>query len=246
MFSGSRSVVFCFCYNGFMRQNIEQPFIQTLLEVPAIWIVSDIGYNLLLPILGIGSSDDNHPFLITAYYVFWIAVVLINFWGFYKQWKAIDVRPSMFMLVLFGIFGIILYLLYILPFFPPIHWASSWKPPSALLLTASQWYFLPLTIEIALQQLLVAAMVLAFNAQKFSLQTISYWSAGLFGSIHLLLVFNGSSFAYVAVFTVSAIVAGFIFPYLLLRVRNGFIYTYFLHWGFYAVVTVLARVLLVA
>jgi hypothetical protein len=154
----------------------------------------------------------------------------------------VELRRSLFVIMSLGSTGIFLYITYILPIFPPIHWAIDWVPPSELL-TASPWYFLPKSVEIGLQQLLVAAMILVFDRQEMSLQRISWWSAVLFGSIHLLLVFGGSSIGYVAVFTVSAVVAGFVFPYLMLRVRNGFMYSFFIHWGFYAVVIVLARVL---
>jgi hypothetical protein len=135
------------------------------------------------------------------------------------------------------------YLAYVLPLFPAIHWVNRFEPPPELLI-ASPWYFLPKSIEIALQQLLVAALVLSFDARKFALRDIAQWTAVLFGGVHLLLIF-GESFAYTVFFVFCASIAGYIFPYLLLRVRNGFIYSYSLHWAFYAIVIVLVRVLYV-
>ena len=215
---------------------------KVLVEIIAIWIVSDLGYYILASISGAGSGYSTHPFLLTASYIFWIGITFYTFFEFYKGWKVVEVRPSLFVTMCLGSIGIFLYLIYILPIFPPIHWAFGWVPPSELL-TASPWYFLPKSVEIGLQQLLVAAMILVFDKQKMSLRNISYWSAALFGSIHLLLVFGGSSIGYVALFTTAATVAGFVFPYLMLRVRNGFMYSFFIHWAFYAVVIVLARML---
>jgi len=85
-------------------------------------------------------------------------------------------------------------------------------------------------------------MVLALDMRKLALKQIALWSAMLFGGMHLLLVLGGYSLAYTAFFAAAATAAGYVFPYLMLRVRNGFIYSYFLHWGFYAAVIVLARV----
>jgi hypothetical protein len=93
------------------------------------------------------------------------------------------------------------------------------------------------------QQLLVLAMALTFSFQKFGARAISTWCAILFGGAHLFLIFGGESLLYVIVFTVSAFLAGFCFPYLMLRFKNGFIYSYFLHWYFYAIVIVLARLI---
>ena len=215
-----------------------------LLEIVGIWVISDIGYYSIVAFLVFGTDYSSHPFVMAWYYLFWSGIALATFWPFYKTWKMFDVRARMFVTTIVTSIAAAAYLFYILPLFPPIHWANFWEPPSELL-TASRWYFLPKSIEILLQQLLVIAMVLAFDARKFSLKAISYWSAFLFGGIHLLLVFGGSSLAYVAVFTLSATAAGFIFPYFILRVENGFIYSYFLHWGFYALVIVLARILLI-
>jgi hypothetical protein len=214
---------------------------EVLAEIVAIWVVSDIGYYILVPLIGDYSS---HPFKMGAYYLFWVGITLINFWGFYKRWGTIDVGLSTLLVILCTCIGIMYYLVYVLPLFPAIPWVGALQPPSNLLY-ASPWYFLPKSIEIGLQQLLVVAMVLAFKAEGFSVHTTARWSAVLFGSMHVLLALNGSSFVYVLVFTSAATIAGFVFPYLMLRVRNGLIYSYALHWGFYAAVIVLARVLLI-
>ena len=221
------------------------PLALVLVEIVAVWVVSDVGYYQLLSLLGIGSSYSTHPFVLGAYYLGWAGVALFIFWPLYQRWKTIDVRASMFVTTIATSILAAFYLFYVLPMFPPIHWAHAWRPPTELL-TASGWYFLPKSIEIVLQQLLVAAMVLAFEVRKFSLRAISLWSAVLFGGIHLLMVLDGSSPAYVAIFTASAVAAGLLFPYLMLRIKNGFIYSYFIHWGFYAVVVVLSRMFFTA
>jgi hypothetical protein len=215
---------------------------KVLVQIIFIWIASDLGYYILVSLLGAGSGYSKNPFILAVYYLCWVAFTVYTFFYFYKEWKVVEIRLSFFVSVFLGSIGIFLYITYILPIFPPIHWAVDWVPPSELL-TASPWYFLPKSIEIGLQQLLIAAMILVFDKQHMSIRRISSWSAGLFGSIHLLLVLGGSSIGYVALFTVSAVLAGFVFPYIMLQIRNGFLYSFFIHWSFYALVIVLARLL---
>ena len=228
-------------FEDIKEQVLEQLLVaKILLQIVAIWILSDIGFYVLTDLLGVGGSYSSHPFWLALYYLFWVGVALWTFAGFYRSRQVIEVRASTLVVGALGGAVVAGYLLFVFPLFPPIGWATLWRPPTELLY-ASGWYFLPKSIDILLQQLLIAAMVFAFNLRKLSVPAIARWSAGLFGSMHLLLVFGGSSLAYVCFFTAAAAVAGYIFPYLMLRVRNGFVYAYFLHWGFYAVVIVLIR-----
>jgi hypothetical protein len=220
----------------------KRPLFTVLFEIVALWIVSDIGYYILVPLIG---DYSTHPFKMAVYYLFWVVVTLINFWAFYRHWGTIKINVSTLGVITLACIGIALYFYYLLPLFPALPWVGALPPPSDLLY-ASSWYFLPKSIEIALQQLLIVAMVLAFHAQEFSVHTIARWSAVLFGGMHVLLALSGSSFIYVLVFTSAATVAGFIFPYLILRIRNGLIYSYMLQWGFYAVIIVAARMLLIS
>ena len=220
----------------------ETPFLWILVEIASIWIISDIGYYVFLPVLGFGGGYNTNPIQITIYYSLWLILTIFSFWSIYSKWKVLENRWTTYIIVLFGSVIVALYLIYILPNFSAITWSKSWKPASELLY-ATPWYFLPKSIDIMLQQLLVTAMVLSFSFQKYNLRTISIWCAVLFGGAHLLLVFGGGGTVYVVTFTISAIIASFIFPYLILRVKNGFIYSYFLHWLFYATAIVLVRLL---
>jgi len=215
---------------------------QIIAEIGSVWIISNIAYYLFRPLLGPAGGYNGRPVEMALYYLFWVAVAGIAFQHFYNGWKAVAHRPSTYASMLFLGTLIAGYLLFILPAFPQIQWDPAVRPPSELLF-ASPWYFLPKSMEILLQQVLIAALALAFTARGFSLKTTSYWCAACFGSAHLLLVLGGASAAYVLVFTSSAVAAALVFPYLILRVRNGFVYSYFLHWAFYAVAVILTRVL---
>jgi hypothetical protein len=130
-----------------------------------------------------------------------------------------------------------LFAAYVLPSLPAITWTESWTPPEIRVATA--WYFLPKSIEILFQQLLIIALVLALSAQRYTLGRISIYCALVFGAVHILLAFGGVPIGYVIRFMGSAAAFGFMFPYLLLRVPNGLAYSYMIHWVYYATSVVL-------
>lgn len=66
----------------------------------------------------------------------------------------------------------------------------------------------------------------------------------MFGGIHILLFFGEVPLGYVFRFMGSAALFGLIFPYLILRVRNGLAYSYIAHWAYYAVSVMLPHVFL--
>jgi len=128
----------------------------------------------------------------------------------------------------------------ILPALPPFQWPAEWGTPPDLPL-ANTLYFLPKSIEILFQQLLVIALVLTLAAEGFSLRKTSIFCALMFGGVHVLLVFDQVPWSFVIRFVVLATGFGLVFPVLILRVRNGFAYAYALHWGYYALTIYLAR-----
>lgn len=222
------------------KLNLNISIFSEVIQAVSIWVISYFGYYLFLPAIGIKSSYNGSPLEITAYYVFWCFITIFAFWDLYKSWDTPINRKTAYISLFVGNVFIIFYLFYLLPKFPTAIINESWLPASEIL-SATNWYFLPKSIEIFLQQLLIVAIVLTFHYKNFSLKTISVWCAILFGGTHLLLAFGGGGFIYVSVFTIVAVVASFIFPYLILEVKNGLIYSYFLHWSFYAIVIFLTR-----
>lgn len=213
--------------------------IRTLGLVAGLWIASDVGYYLLLPALGLRRGYNAAPMEIAAYYGFCSMIAVIVFRRLFRQWATFENRLSAYILlsVSFGI--VVVFTAFLLPLLPPINWRESWEPPE--LMVATPWYFLPKSIEILFQQLLIVAAVLAFSAQQYSLRTISIVCALLFGGTHVLLAYGGMPFGYVARFIGAAMVFGFVFPYLILRLRNGFAYSYLTHWLYYAITVILAH-----
>ncbi|MFZ2523185.1 MAG: hypothetical protein WAW92_02250 [Minisyncoccia bacterium] len=218
------------------------PLIVTIFQIASIWIVSDLSYQIIKNALDVDLSYNQNPAIVTAYYLFWILVTLPAFWNIYIKWQMFKNEVLTYTSVLFILGFIATYFIYILPIFPSISWSPGWIPPSELTFS-SGWYFLPKSTEIILQQLLVSALAFSFYNAGFNLKTTRLWCAGLFGSAHLLLIFGGPSLSYAVFFTFCATVAGYIFPYFILKVKNGFMYSYMLHWTFYAVIVLLIHTL---
>ena len=220
----------------------------TLGPIAAIWTTSDLGYYLLLPALGVQASYNTGPVAITLYYVFWVGIAVITFWPAYRTWPlygawtTFGTRFTSYIVWSLSFAGCILFAAYVLPSLPPIRWKESWNPPDIAL--ATSWYFLPKSIEILFQQLLVLALVLVLSAKQYSLRKISAYCAILFGGTHILLVLGGVPTGYVIRFMIAASVFGFVFPYLLLRVPNGFAYSYIVHWLYYALSVVMPHIFL--
>ena len=51
----------------------------TILQIAAIWTVSDAGYYFLLPALGVAPNYNAGSVAVTLYYGFWIGIAVITF-----------------------------------------------------------------------------------------------------------------------------------------------------------------------
>ena len=220
----------------------------TVAQIAAIWTFSDVGYYFLLPALGVAPNYNSGPVAVTLYYAFWVGIAVITFWPLYAtwpdygRWTTFQNRFVSYAVWCLAFTGCLLFAAYVLPMLPTINWRESWTPPEVAV--ATPWYFLPKSIDILFQQLLVVALVLSLAAQEFSLRAISLCCAAAFGAAHLLLLFGGVPVGYVIRFMLSAAAFGLVFPYLILRVPNGLAYSYITHWLYYAVSVLLPHLFL--
>lgn len=218
----------------------------TLAAIAGCWIVSDLGYYLVLPALGRQASYNQDPVAISIYYLFWIGLIVILFWpiyatwGRYAPWATFGNRLASAVLwcVLYG--GGVAFAGFVVPTLSPAFWPADWGPAPDLIV-ATDSYFLPKSFDILFQQLLVLALVLTLSAQGLRLRVVSLVSAALFGGIHILLIFGGTPLVGVLRFMVAASAFGLVMPTLILRIPNGFALSYGLHWSYYAVTILMLR-----
>jgi hypothetical protein len=194
------------------------------------------------------TSYNTASVAITLYYAFWVGVAIIVFWPLYRMWtsfagwETFDNRLASLLVWSLAFGGSIAFATYILPALPQVIWTESWNPPEFI--EATPWYFLPKSIDILFQQLLIVALVISLSAQGFGLRNVTLYCAALFGGVHILLFFGDVPILYVVRFMASAAVFGLVFPYLILRVRNGLAYSYIVHWLYYAVSVMLPHIFL--
>ncbi len=211
----------------------------TLGLIGAAWLAADAGYYFALPLLTEPLSYNAAPTVIGLYYAAWIAIAVTAFRSLYRGWIPHENSIPAHGFIWTGIGALALFAVYAVPALPKIVWTETWSPPE--LMRVTPWYFLPKSIEILFQQLLIAATVFALSAHRVSIRTMSIGCALLFGASHLLLAFGGVPFGYVLRFVAAATAFGLLFPYLILRVRNGFLYSYGVHWLYYVVTIVMAH-----
>ncbi|MFN4192141.1 MAG: hypothetical protein ACK4FR_04305 [Tabrizicola sp.] len=213
----------------------------------AFWLVSDLGYYFGLPALGIGNDYNTNPMPVAAFYLFWSGLAAIVFWPLYSRWNADGPWPTWRNRVLAaaiwtGAFALALaFLHWGLPALPKASWpADLGEPPD--LLVATPAYFLPKTVEIVFQQLLVLAMIVSLSLDGLPMRTLTLFSALLFGGMHILLAFSGIPPRAVIVFLLGATLFGALLPRLILRTRFGLGVAFALHWTFYAAALTQARI----
>lgn len=201
--------------------------------VAVAWSLSSVGYFGIAPLLGAQIGYNDAPVAYTAYYAAWSFAVFMVFRPFFRDfdpWGQMGrySLPAVVMIVLFSAFALL-----VLPVLPPAVWTQS-QPPVEFF-SANSWYFLPKSLEILFQQILIAVLVHALANLNMSVLRMSALIAVLFGGFHLTLAMSYPNPLYVIRYAVAATVFGAVAPWILLRVPLGFFVTYAIHWTYYAV-----------
>ena len=218
--------------------------VTTALIAALAWGLSSVGYYEIVDRLGLTVGYNDAPYLFALYYAAWTAAMVAVFHRGIPAWyrrfnppryKAAPLVP----VALVGCFALVL-----LPRLPTTEWTLPDPPPD--LLSATSLYFLPKTVEILFQQVLITALILSLRARDASLVRISLVTAALFGGFHLSMVLTVDSNGHVLVYTVAATLFGAIAPWLYMRARDGFAWAYGLHLAFYALDTTMIHLVMAA
>jgi hypothetical protein len=205
----------------------------TIVTITAAWSLASLGYYRLLGVLDAEIGYNDAPLIYSAYYAVWAALVYLVFRRSFAPWSR-SATPSGYALPL-GVIALLFtgYALFVLPHLPNTVWTREETPVEFF--SANAWYFLPKSFEILFQQVLLVALILALNALGLSIRQISVLVGVLFGAFHLSLALNSYNPLYVFRYSIAATIFGAIVPTLILKMRNGFLISYALHWGYYAV-----------
>lgn len=211
----------------------------TLALTGVIWSVSSVTYYWVLPPLDVDDGYNDAPFVFAAFYGGWVLVTYGAFGHLVPDWPS----PPKLRAYIYPAAGLITVLVaYVLLVFPSFQGAldyGSEGPHEPFVVSAA--YFLPKTVEILLQQLLIAALVLRLRAEGFALWANALIVAVLFGGFHLTLGLIYSEPGVVAKVTFVATGLGLLAPLLILRVPGGFLFSCAVHWSFYAWLALIFR-----
>ncbi|RUO31247.1 hypothetical protein [Aliidiomarina soli] len=206
--------------------------LQTFAVALAIWTVATLGYYWLLEPLGVEDGLNDAPVFYAAFYTGWVAIAFLVFRRSHFCWLTAEMMRRY--LVPAGLLAVVLFSIAAIgiPSLPGLPWGSVDGPPHPFEMTSA--YFLPKSAEILLQQLLIAAITIELKSRQLSDTKVAALVGLLFGGTHLLLVFIYPEPVIIFRLTVGATLLGVLAPWLMLRLRCGFLVSYAVHWGLYA------------
>ena len=222
--------------------NTQTPLYKIVGEVAALWTLANVGYYIALPLFGFQLSYNSAPIVIAGYFFLWALISTFFFWDLFKKSVTEKHRIWLYGILSLGSAGLIWGMLYLFSFLPALQ--VPLLSFNTDILFATPWYFLPKSIEILVQQILITVLVLEFYSRFKSLKETIVSYVICFGSAHILLFsINGAPTPYAVMMIAGSILSALIFPYLILRIRGGFIYAYMIHLIFYILLATLLRTL---
>lgn len=212
------------------------PLYLDVIKIGSIWFMAMASYHIFLPELGISLSYNSTPYLSFIFFVVFIFISIYSLSHVYHNVSLpMDERWWAYALV-FTLYGTFLFVaLRILE----LNTAVSTLTLHPEIVSATPMYFLPKTAEVLLQHILIITLVIALSRHIKSLRGIIGAYAAIFGGAHLWLYFlTDVPTLYTLIVTISAILSSLVFPYLITRVKSGFMYGFLIHLAFYVVVAV--------
>lgn len=201
-------------------------------KVTALWAAANVGYFVIFPVFGYDASYNTAPMVLAGYFLLWAAVNVWVFWDLLSPHFKISSWLWLYGALCLICAGFIFGLLYFFSSLPALH-GPAFAPYTDLLL-ATPWYFLPKATEILVQQVLITALVFGLYAHFKSIKKVMLSYSLLFGGGHVMLfLLSNAPTPHASAMTLAALLSGLVFPYLLLQVRGGFIYSYLIHFVFY-------------
>ncbi len=208
-------------------------FIYELLGIALLWTASFMMFEFLPAYIGYPLSYSAHPFLSALYYAAWLGAVL----AFYPH-SLSRLKPSFkgawWVPLTVVVVCTIAFYVYAIPLLTTPAEISSIVAahPDAPFFDYGPLYFLPKTVEILFQQVLIIETILLIFGFFGSLLRTAVVFGVTFGLLHALSVLHVPSSISLATIGVASL-SGVILPYLVLKVPNGAVYAFGLHWLFY-------------
>lgn len=208
-------------------------FLHELVAIALLWVASFLMFEFLPAYVGYPLSYGAHPFLSALYYAAWLGAVLAFYPHSLERLKP-SFKGAWWVPLTVVVVCTIAFYVYAIPLLTTTAEISSIVAahPDAPFFSYGPLYFLPKTVEILFQQvLIIETIILIFSFFGTILRT-SITFGITFGLLHTLSVLHVPSDVSMATIVV-AVLSGAVLPYLVLKVPNGVVYSFGLHWLFY-------------
>jgi hypothetical protein len=206
-----------------------------LILISLVWLCSMGLLFTILPLFGFVVTYQEQPFFVAAYYLLWLGILFLSFPHMSREVFFENSLRSYGILALF-MAGVTLFYGYVLP--------DGTSLPGTVpdFMRGGIGYLLVKTIEILFQQVLIVLLILTLASYKDDTWFVSKAYAFIFSVVHLALI-PRLGLAYTALFFGASLLSALVFPYIILRVKNGFVYSYIVHWCAYLCITSLLLLL---
>ncbi len=178
--------------------------------------------------------------LVVAFYLVVIGVLLYSFYPTYKSffqqthWYEILILVTLSLVIHSSVSY------FIINYVERPSWPFSDRGTSFLLMNSFYVWAKPL--DILIQQLLIVWLTTKLYTNGLALKQIILFFLVAFGAIHIFQVLK-TDWIIGLLFTAGALAASLVYPYLILRTRNGYIYNYMVHLGLYNIAALTAWLL---
>lgn len=175
--------------------------------------------------------------------LFYLTVALLLLYVFRSTYTSIFQKTRWYELVglislSLLVHGLVSY--FIITYVERPDWIFSDRGTSFLLM--NNYYVWAKPLDVLVQQLLIIWLTTKLYASGLTLKQIISFFLIAFGSIHIFQVLK-TDLVIGLLFTAGALVSSVLYPYLLLRMRNGYIYNYMFHLGLYNIAALAAWLL---
>lgn len=216
------------------------PLSEVVGVIAAFWAAAVVGYYYLFPALGYSLDYNLSAVPIALYFALWSFVSILYFWKLFRSWVTHDLHVWLYVALSLAAAIAITSLLQLLGHFPALR--GPVLAPYTDLLFVTPWYFLPKIFEVLMQQVLITTLILELYARFHSFRDTLIGYAFCFVGAHIaLFALSGAPPLYATAITLWSAVSTALFPYLLLKVRGGFVYTYAIHLTSYIALAMLLR-----
>ena len=175
--------------------------------------------------------------------IFLLTVTVLILFSFRKLlfgcFRNVDVVKSFLLVSVSLLFH--LFVSYILVnYLPQPEWPFSSKDTSFLLM--NDYYVWAKPFDVLVQQLLILVLVLKLSLLGVSVRKISILFVFGFGAIHIFQIFI-TDLIIGLLFTIGAVFSSLVYPYMIIKKKNGFIYNFMIHLAIYNIAAILAYTL---